>query len=94
MPKTASAYRKKRPTVTVYCVAQRYAGPEERIIEFSFPDGSGGLIKFGSAHPEGRPNHIDVYRVDKGVVLTCGEVDRPPDVQRVGAYGHTVKVTL
>jgi len=53
----------KRPSVTTRCVADRYHGPTERIVEFGFPDGKGGLIAF-STDLNGE-NVIDVYRADQ-----------------------------
>lgn len=35
---------KRRPSITTPCVADRYAGPQERIAEVSLPDGRGCLI--------------------------------------------------
>jgi hypothetical protein len=52
-----------KPRVLLKCVANHYAARDERIIEFSFSDGSGGLIAF---HEE-ETNLVNVYRVDKNI---------------------------
>lgn len=63
----------KKPRVSTRCVANYYARPGQRIIEFSFPDGRGGLISFetdpagGSFGPVAR---VHVYRIDTGVAVT------------------------
>lgn len=57
-----------RPRVTVKCVAQRYAGPDERIIEFTDPKlNKGGLIRFWRA--DDGTLRLDIYRCDPGVVV-------------------------
>lgn len=55
---------RNRPSLTSPCVADRYHAPGERIAEFTFPDGSGGLISFRmtSAGPV-----VDVYRCDPSI---------------------------
>ena len=53
-----------KPKVTTRCVANQYAGHNERIIEFSSKSG-GGLISFldtGDGHLR-----VDVYRIDRTV---------------------------
>ena len=64
----------KKAKLTTKCVANQYAGPSERIIEFSFPDGSGGLISFLPANGA-RKNRVDVYRIDKSVKVLVGKAD-------------------
>jgi hypothetical protein len=62
--------------VLTKCVANTYAGPAERIIEFSFPNGLGGLIslRYGSAGS----CTVDVYQVDQGIaVLGARSSDEP-----------------
>ena len=54
----------KKPRVTVNCVANRYAGAGERIVEFSFADGTGGLVSFVQTILS---NTVVVYNVDPGV---------------------------
>jgi hypothetical protein len=56
----------QKPKVTVNCVANRYAGPNERIIEFSAPNGAGGLIALRIRN-DGLIV-VDVYRCN-GVVM-------------------------
>jgi hypothetical protein len=55
----------KRPTVNARPVAQAYAAPNERILEFSGPTGTGGLISI-RAHDDGTVS-VDLYRLDAGV---------------------------
>jgi hypothetical protein len=57
--------RPKRPSVTVPCVADHYHAPAQRIIEFTFPSGNGGLISF-STKADGT-DVVEVYRHDRGV---------------------------
>ena len=54
----------KKPRVLTKCVANAYTGPNERIIEFVFSDGPGGLISFFDTN-EGPV--VNVYRVDKNI---------------------------
>jgi len=58
-----------RAKVTVNCVADRYHAPGERIVEFLFPSGRGGLISFRPCTGDGSADCIDVYRVDDGVIV-------------------------
>lgn len=56
----------KRTRTVVYspCIADRYHGPNERIIEFAGPgEEHGGLISFRLA-PDGRLA-VEVYRMDE-----------------------------
>jgi hypothetical protein len=63
----------KRPTVTLRCPADSHHGPGERIVEFSFPDGTGGLLSLRS-HPMG--NVVELYRLDRSLVVpTAGRVE-------------------
>ena len=64
-----------RPTVSTKCPADAYHGPHERIGEFTFPDGRGGLISF-RVNALGQAV-VDVYRCDPGVVVM------PPPVKAV-----------
>lgn len=52
----------------------RFGAPYERIIEVTFPDGSGCLISLQYADGL-RPNTIDVYRASAGIKVTGGPVD-------------------
>lgn len=56
-----------RPDINAYPVANAYAAADERIIEFSFGNGAGGLISFRSLR---RGGHVEVYRTDPEVVVT------------------------
>ena len=66
---------RRKPRVTVRCVANHYAAPAERIVEFSFPDTPGplgGLISF-YAHGDGNCT-VNLFRVDRAVrVRVCKE---------------------
>jgi len=56
-----------RPTVKTRCVAQTYAGPHERIIEFfDRATQSGGLISFFSSDAGLK---VEVYRTDPKVTV-------------------------
>lgn len=55
----------KRPSVKTACVADRYHANTERIVEFSFPSGEGGLISLRTLH-DGTPV-VEVYRSDPNV---------------------------
>jgi len=54
----------KKPTVKLKCPANQHAAPGERIIEFTFPNGKGGLISFFDG--ENGPL-VNVYDHDKEV---------------------------
>lgn len=56
----------KRPKVTTKCVADRYAAPNERIVEFSAPSGAGGLMSF-VLHDDGTLT-VDLYRLSDTTV--------------------------
>lgn len=62
-----------RPRVITNCVAQQYAGPNERIIEFSSTQG-GGLIAFREC-PDGRLL-VSVYNIDDTVNVPPVRRDR------------------
>ena len=62
-----------KPRVITNCVANHYAGPTERIIEYSFPDGSGGLISL-FVDSDGNPR-VDLYRHDTNVQIVVGKAD-------------------
>lgn len=61
-----------KPRVIINCVANHYAGPGERIVEFSFPGTpgpAGGLIAL--RYREGGRPAMDLYRVE-GVEVRGG----------------------
>ncbi len=59
-----------KPRISTRCPANRYAAADERIIEFSFQDGKGGLISFKMGeHPI-----IDIYNCDAGIEIRHKEV--------------------
>lgn len=62
---------KNKPTITSKCVANQWSGPNETIAEFSFPDGSGGLISLNILD-DGTPI-VFVYRTDQKVVVKKGQ---------------------
>lgn len=57
------------PRVILDCVADSYSTPTERVIEFAFPDGRGGLIRFHQAttDDERQEARIELSRIDPGV---------------------------
>jgi len=58
-----------KPTVLTRCVANSYAGPNERIIEFVDRDtGRGGLISF-FRRADGTLS-VSVYRCDDGISVS------------------------
>lgn len=61
--------------ITTSCVANHYAGTDERIIEFfDSKINLGGLISFRRTD-DGRLL-VQVYNQDKGVVVTAGTAER------------------
>lgn len=60
--------KRKRPSVVVNCVADKYAVPGERIVEFGFGDGFGGLISLRTL--QDGTHVVDVYRCLGVVVRT------------------------
>jgi hypothetical protein len=76
-----------RPRVITRCVADAHHAPNERIVEFSFPNGRGGLISFRDTwttdDKTGETVHtciVDLYRLDNGITVLCPEdhVISPP----------------
>jgi hypothetical protein len=57
----------RRAKVITDCVADNYSHRNERIIEFVFPDGSDGLIKF-IANDNGE-NIVQIYNCDKNIII-------------------------
>jgi len=57
----------KRPSVTTKCVADTYHLQGERIVEFSFPNGKGGLISL-MLDNYGNPI-VCLYNVDKEIEI-------------------------
>lgn len=57
-----------RPTVNINCVAQQYAGPDERIIEFMDRKlNKGGLIRLWRC--DDGTLRLDIYRCDDGIIV-------------------------
>jgi hypothetical protein len=65
--KGAIVAKRARPSVNVTPIADRHAPPGCRIIEFSFPDGTGGLIALASAY-DGQP-YLSIYRYDPALQI-------------------------
>lgn len=65
----------KKPRVLTRCVANAHAGPGERIVEFSFPDGTGGLISFHTETAQ-LPNRVEVYRTDPSIEVVGAQPGR------------------
>jgi len=63
-----------KPKVILNCVADKYSGPEERIIEFSSKSG-GGLISFWETTlPDGSAQlRVDLYHLDKKVKVVVAK---------------------
>jgi hypothetical protein len=75
---------RQRPSVKTKCVAGQYAAANERIVEFSGPTGTGGLISF-TAGPEGKLL-VQLYRLDPLVqVRVCQECQPAPGDVKPGA---------
>lgn len=71
----------KRPSLKTRCVADRYASPGERIAEFAFPDGTGGLL---SMRQVGGEPVIEVYRVNGTVRVRGGSGNASFDMIAAG----------
>ena len=54
-----------KPRVNIRCVANQYAGPSERIVEFGGENGAGGLISLRNM-PDGKLV-VELYRCDDTV---------------------------
>lgn len=63
------------------CVADRHHGPTERIVEFSFPSGTGGLISFRTLRDG--TDQVEVYRHDQNVRVSGGGWTDPAAKQEV-----------
>lgn len=57
---------KKKPKIIVKCVANQHAASDETIIEFTFPNGAGGLISFREQMDRAV---VEVYRQDPTVFV-------------------------
>ena len=60
----------KKPSVTLKCPANFHSMPEERIIEFSFLNGLGGLISFREIKGK---SVIELYRIDKDIQIRVND---------------------
>ena len=65
----------RKPRVIQNCVANRYAGPHERIVEFADSRGNGGLVSFVE-HEDGRLT-VDVYGYGPRVEVRVGKPQAP-----------------
>lgn len=68
---------RRKPRVNVNCVASRYAGPNERIVEYSNGK-SGGLISLVTL--DDGTLRVELYRHDAevSIVVGQGETDNRP----------------
>lgn len=66
----------KKPSVTLKCPANQYTGPNERIVEFSFGNGMGGLISLREL--DNGKCRVEVYQTDEGV-----QVIKPKKTKKV-----------
>ena len=64
-----------KPRVIKKCVANGYAAPCERIVEFADGHGNGGLISLVQ-HEDGRLT-VDVYRYGPRVEVRVGKPEAP-----------------
>jgi len=62
-----------KPKVNANPVADKYSSGSEKIIEISFPDGTGCLICFFAGENE---NRVDVYNIDNGINVVVGKVNQ------------------
>lgn len=66
-----------RPRVPVR--TNQYTAKNERLVEFSFPNGKGGLISFRDTWTQNERNEtvhtciVDVYRLDNGITVLVPE---------------------
>jgi hypothetical protein len=69
--KTTAKRPRNKPRVNLKCRANIYAGPAERIIEFTFPGSpnpsTGGLIAF--RHLSDGQLVVEITRVDDGITV-------------------------
>ena len=70
-----------KPCVIKKCVANSYAAPHERIVEFADGHGNSGLISLFQ-HEDGRLT-VDVYRHGPRVEVRVGKPDVPATSDRV-----------
>lgn len=69
--------RRKKPSVIMNCGADYYSLDRERIIEFSFQDGKGGLISFLLGQ-NGDPHLVQIYALDEGIDVTVSPPEKRP----------------
>lgn len=73
--------------------AQKCAAPGERIVQFSFPDGTGGLISLRQFDNGITPaiNVVEVYRTDGGVRVLAPDVQPQwpaPNAEEIKLFRH------
>jgi len=66
-----------KPRINVRCVADKYSGPNESIVEFVAGERCGGLISF-RYDPESETLIVEPYRMDPGVTVRVGGMDCIP----------------
>lgn len=64
--------RMKRPRVIINPVADKHHAANERIVEFCFPDGTGGLISFGVS--KNGKKRVEIYRCDEDIEVLAGSL--------------------
>ena len=67
---------RSKPTVTANPGADQYSASNEKIIEYSAPDGSGGLISFRWMYTEAADAgvlQVELYRHDPAVKIIIGD---------------------
>lgn len=64
--------RSRKVSVNTKPIASHYASPNERIIEFTAPNGKGGLISLFYNEETGVVR-VGVYRLDEGVHVDVSE---------------------
>ena len=70
----------RRPYINTTPGADQYAAPYERIVEFSFPNGEGGLISF--AELSDGTCTVDIYRCSARVRVRTGGMSVSHDKRR------------
>ncbi len=63
----------QKPKVNTKAVAGQYSGSGEKIIEISFPDGTGCLICLFAGVNE---NRIDVYNIDAKIKVSVAPANK------------------
>lgn len=67
-----------KPRVLMKCPANVHTGKNERIIEFAFADGTGGLISFRTS--DDGSNVVNVYCTDPSITVTAAHDEKTPSI--------------